>query len=478
LDRPATGELRYRIEGASAFDRYVVDFVAEVLGLRPVEVPEAGDTRVLVWGGGPSSGTPGDGGIFVPRRDDDVIWADLLHGRLGPDDVPVEVPFDVLGAIGRLLTDKVNDGLPADTRDAHGRLKFASSFQATAGYGDLPIVNAYVDVLRSLVARQFGETGVPLWPGGAKAAIGLSHDVDRPYKWGILRAFGRVQWPFNPLRFGFFAVKVGKTAVDRIRLGGLDDFWLFDQIMAAERERGFKSTFMFASTPSFGRGGTRYDVDYDTRWPRFRPVFSAMNGSNFEVGLHASYGAFAAPIRFTNERQRLAARSGAEVTGLRHHFWHLGPDEAGTLQMHEEAGFAYDSSLAFNDDLGFRRNVALPFQPWDDILGRPIKTVQLPTFCMDGNLFYRGSTPEAAVKRVADYVAQLKKYGGLGVIDWHVRTSIPANRESRDWGKAYLGILDLLAADRELWVANLGEIERQVRTRRTSLWASPSGVRE
>jgi hypothetical protein len=319
---------------------------------------------------------------------------------------------------------------------------------------------------------------VPLWPGGAKAAIGLSHDVDRPYKWGLLRAFGHFQWPRSPRRFGYFVAKVGKTAVDRVRLGSRDDFWLFDQIMKAERERGFKSTFMFASTPSFSKGGTRQDVDYDIRWPRFGPVFKALSGNGFEVGLHAGYGACSSPIRFSDERRRLADHSGAEVNGLRHHFWHLGPDEAGTLQMHEDAGFAYDSSLAFNDDLGFRRNVALPFRPWDDVLERPVKTLQLPTFCMDGNLFYSGSAPDAAVKRVADYVAQLKKYGGLGVIDWHVRTSIPANREFRDWGTAYLAILDLLAADRELWVANLGEIERRVRTRRTSLWGSTSGVRE
>jgi hypothetical protein len=447
-----------------------VGFVAEMLGLKPVEVSGAGEDRLLAWGERPSSERSGTGGIYVPRVDGDIIWADLLDGRLSSDDVPAELPFDVLGAIGRLLADKVNGDLPANSLDTHGRLKFAASFQARAGYGEVPIVNAYVDVLRSLVSREFGEVGVPLWPGGMKAAIGLSHDVDRPYKWGLLRAFSHGQWPRSPRRFGYFATKVGKTVVDRLRLGGRDDFWLFDQLTAAERERGFKSTFMFASTPSFGKGGAPQDVDYDIRWPRFEAVFKALAGRGFEVGLHASYGAFAVPIRFADERRRLAKRSGAEVTGLRHHFWHLGPDEAGTLHMHEEAGFAYDSSLAFNDELGFRRNVALPFRPWDSELGRPVKTLQLPTFCMDGNLFYRGSTPEAAVERAAGYLAQIKKYGGVGVIDWHVRTSIPANREFRDWGKAYLGILDLLAADRELWVTGLGEIERRVATRRTSLW--------
>jgi hypothetical protein len=458
-----------------------MEFVAETLGLRPVEAGATGGGSgggpLLAWGGDPAIGGNARG-IFIPRRAADTIWPDLLDGRLRADDIPAQVPFDLLGAIGRLLTDTVNDGLPPEAQDIHGRLKFAASFQAREGFGDLPIVNAYVEALRSLIKRHLGRSGQPLWPKGKKAAIGLSHDVDRPCKWGLLRAFTHGQWPRNPRRLAWFLAKVGKTSADRIRLGGRDDFWVFDQLMAAERERGFTSTFMFAPTPSFGPGGTPRDVDYDLAWSRFDPVFKAMAEQDFEVGLHAGYGACSAEGRFAAERQRVAERSGAEVRGLRHHFWHLGPDIPGTLRRHENAGFAYDSSIAFNDDLGFRRNVALPFNPWDQELGRPIRTRQLPTYCMDGNLFYRGSTPKAAVERVATYLRRIKEYGGLGVIDWHVRTSVPANREFRDWGAAYLGILDLLAADPDLWVAGLGEIDRWLETRRTSMWDEPSGVRE
>ena len=409
---PAAGELLYRIEESSPLDRYVVGFVAETLGLVPVEATGTGGGPILAWGGRaagagdsrPGPRDPGAGGIYVPRREGDTVWADLLEGRLDPDAVPAQVPFDVLGAIGQFLTDQVHDGLPADARDVHGRLGFAASFQARQGYGDLPIVNAYVDVLRSLIRRRLGQAGQPLWPSGKRAAIGLSHDVDRPYKWGLLRAFSHGQWPLGGRRLAWFMAKVGKTAGDRIRLGGRDDFWLFEPLMAAERERGFHSTFMFAPTPSFGRGGTPRDVDYDIGWARFGPVFRSLAEAGFEVGLHAGYSACTDGQRFVDERRRLADRSGAEVAGLRHHFWHLGPDERRTLRMHEAAGFAYDSSIAFNDNLGFRRSVALPFRPWDPTLGRPLRTVQLPTFCMDGNLFYRGSTPRAAIDRVATYL--------------------------------------------------------------------------
>jgi hypothetical protein len=478
LASAAIGELRYSIEEPSALDRYVVDFVAETLGLVPVEAAGPADGPILYWGRrarepsakprpGPRSSNVG--GIWVPRREGDTIWADLLDGRLDPDAVSPEVPFDVLGAIGRLLTDQVHDGVSADGRDAHGRLRFVASLQARQGYGDVPIVNCYVDLLRSLVRRQLGQAGQPLWPPGKRAAVGLSHDVDRPCKWGLLRALSHGQWPRGGRRLAWFLGKAGKIALDRMRAGGRDDFWLFEPIMAAERQRGFRSTFMFAPTPSFGRGGTRWDVDYDIDWSRFEPIFRAIADGGFEVGLHAGYSACSDGRRFVDERRRLADRSGAAVTGLRHHFWHLGSDEGRTLRMHEEAGFAYDSSIAFNDELGFRRSVALPFRPWDPTLGRSLRTLQLPTFCMDGNLFHRRPEPGLAIERVAGFLDRIKTHGGLGVLDWHVRTSLPANREFRDWGKTYLGILDLLAADPELWVTGLGEIETWLEARRATL---------
>ena len=475
---PAIGELRYSIEEPSALDRYVVDFVAETLGLVPVEATGPAARPILYWGNGsegsstespPGAGASAVGGIRVPRREGDTIWADLLDGRLDQDAVAPEVPFDVLGAIGRLLTDRVHDGVSADGRDAHGRLRFAASFQARHGYGDVPIVNCYVDLLRGLVRRQLGLVGQPLWPPGKRAAIGLSHDVDRPCKWGLLRALSHGQWPRGGRRLAWFLGKSGKIAFDRLRAGGRDDFWLFEPIMAAEQERGFRSTFMFAPTPSFGRGGTRWDVDYDIGWSGFEPLFRAIAEDGFEVGLHAGYSACSDGRRFVDERRSLADRSGAAVTGLRHHFWHLGPDEGRTLRMHEEAGFAYDSSIAFNDELGFRRSVALPFRPWDPTLGRSLRTLQLPTFCMDGNLFHRRSEPGLAIGRVARFLDRIKTQGGLGVIDWHVRTSLPANREFRDWGRAYLGILDLLAADPGLWVTGLGEIDAWLEARRAAL---------
>jgi hypothetical protein len=452
------GRLVFALERESALDRYVIGFVADALGLRAVETEATAGRPILYYGNELPEGVRG---VVIPRRPGDLLWRELLDGSLDPAGIGPRIPFDLISAIGALLTDAVNTGRP---RDRHGRLPFAASFQAEHLVGEEPLVDRYIEALRVVIPQELGTDLRPRWPEGKRAAIGLSHDVDRPYKWGILRAVREGRHPPGITGLPRYAAKAAYTALQRMRRP-VDDFWLFDRIVEAEQRHAFRSTFFFASMPAFGAWGTFEDVYYELAWPRFGSVFAKLREARFGIGLHASYGAHRGVERLAFERDRLGDLSGVEPRGLRHHLWHLGPDEPATLRLHEQAGFAFDASLAFNDHLGFRRNVALPFRPWDPLEQRPLRTVQLPTFCMDGNLFYGGSSVADAVQQVERYLEAIKAVGGFGSIDWHVRSSIPANPEFHTWGEAYLAILALLAADPELWVTSLDEVAAWVESR-------------
>jgi hypothetical protein len=452
------GRLAFALEREAPLDRYVIGFVADALGLRAVETDATASRPLLYYGNEPPEGLRG---IVIPRHPGDVLWRELLDGALDPAAIGPRLSFDLISAIGALLTDAVNAGRP---RDRHGRLPFAASFQAEQMLGEEPLVDRYLGALRVVIRRELGAKVRPRWPEGKRAAIGLSHDVDRPYKWGILRAIREGRHPPSIGALPRFAAKAAYTAVQRVRRP-IDDFWLFERILEGEERHGFRSTFFFASMPAFGAWGSFEDVYYEIAWPRFGPVFASLRESGFGIGLHASYGAHRGLERLTFERDRLGQVAEVEPRGVRHHLWHLGPDEPAALRLHERAGFAFDASLAFNDHLGFRRNVALPFRPWDPLENRPLRTLQLPTFCMDGTLFYGGSSVADAIQQVERYLAAIKAVGGFGSIDWHVRSSIPANREFRPWGEAYLAILARLAADPQLWVTSLDEVAAWVESR-------------
>jgi hypothetical protein len=403
-------------------------------------------------------------------RPEDRVWVELLDGTISAADISAHVPFDLISAIAAYVDDIEHADQAG--RDRHGRLPFLASFAARQGVGDLAVVDRYLSLLGELVTRELGVQGVPRWPNGCVAAIALSHDVDRPMKWGALRAATTGRLP-RPGQLPRFAARVAWTTMQRLRAGARDDFWLFEPLMDAEAARGMRSTFLFSVTPAFAPGGFPDDVYYDIEWPEFEPVFDLLGHRGFEIGLHASYGAFRSAERLADERRRLARRAGSTIAGLRHHFWHLGPDETDALRMHESAGFAWDASLAFNDRPGFRRGVALPFNPWDARLARPITTLQLPTVCMDASLFVgsgASADPVAAATRVIDEVVAV---GGFGTLDWHVRSSLPRNREFNAWGATYLTLLDRLAADPRIWVTGLDAAAQWVADRRAKIAREP-----
>jgi hypothetical protein len=183
-----------------------------------------------------------------------------------------------------------------------------------------------------------------------------------------------------------------------------------------------------------------------------------LRGDGIELALHASYNAWRDPPRFGAERSRLEDLSDGPIRGLRHHFWQVGPDLPRTLRAHEAAGFDYDSSIAFNDAVGLRRAIALPYRPWDAAEGRALRTWQLPVIALDSAACAGAATASDAIDSVWAGIERVIEGGGLAVLDWHVRCSHPGNDRYRLWGETYVGILARLAATSGVWVAGLGEI--------------------
>jgi len=140
-----------------------------------------------------------------------------------------------------------------------------------------------------------------------------------------------------------------------------------------------------------------------------------LRDADIELGLHASYNAYRDPGRFVAEKARLEELSGGQVRGLRHHFWQLGPDVPQTLRAHESAGFSYDSSIAFNDVVGLRRGIALPYRPWDAEQGRALATWQLPVIALDSAVCATMRSPEEGIETVWSALEGVIEAGGVAV---------------------------------------------------------------
>lgn len=408
--------------------------------------------------------------LTIKRNSSDLIWQSLLKGNCTPGGESI-LDFDIVNAVGALLTDAPNKNPGRKCLDRDGRLKYNCSFQVREGLGRLPLVNVYVLFFRDWLAKRTSIKPLPLWPERKKCAIGLSHDVDKPVKYPLLTDSRLRERPSLAIRPGYLArlaLSYGKHLFDKDR----DDFWAFDEIIHSELSLGLKSTFFFATESLFDKHGSMRDAQYNVESPRFREAFESIKKSGSEIGLHAAYSAHLDKGRFVEQKERIERLSGTKLKGLRHHCWHLGPDEERTFRMHEASGFEYDASLAFNESLGFRRNVALPFSPYDSTLKEALGYLQLPNFCMDANVFGFRKEPPTKIDDVIDFIETIKKYEGLGVIDWHVRTSYPKGKEYREWGEGYQRIIKYLADDQDIWTTNLADISGWTMRRRGNLRVS------
>jgi hypothetical protein len=378
------------------------------------------------------------------------------------------LPVDVVRQVERMLTDEPHAEASREDRDRHGRLQFRASTPERHGLGSVAIIDRTANVVAAWLESQLAIRPVPRWPDGARAAVVLSHDVDHPDRYGILRAVLR-----DPRRVRSaprtLTVRALYEARLRLRDRAPGEFWAFDALVRSEAARGFTSTYLFSSMPFHGPWGTTLDVAYDVAEPRFRPVFEQLAGSGNEIGLHAGYAAHAARGRIAAERRRLERAANQEIRGVRHHYWQLGPDPAATFAEQQAAGLAWDSSLAFNDHPGFRRSISLPFSPWDPASERPLALLEIPTACMDGSLLYRHEHVDAAVAAVDALLSEVTAAGGALVLDWHLQASVVTNREYRAWAEAYQAILDVVAAKRDMWVTALDRLDRWWTNRRATL---------
>jgi hypothetical protein len=397
-----------------------------------------------------------------------------------PIDAGAPFPFDLFMALRFWLADEGNAHAPAAAFDRHDRLLGQYSAQEAAGVREVPIVNAYLLTLREWIETRVGiRTGRRL-PTGKRCGVILSHDVDRPFDPTDLRpvlgqAFSsRDRLPVRAWLGG--ARAVGQAAFNGIRSPGARR-WLFDEVASAEESKGFRSTFFFAATSRFAPGSSWLDVPYDVGSARFRRVFQKLLRHGFHIGLHIGYRAHeAAPQSIAAERERLEHAVGTRIIGSRHHYWHMGRPFWRTLEAHSAAGLRYDSSIAFDETPGYRLGVALPFRLWNPELERPMQTIQLPTMVMDGHLFYRAArTMDGVLAHIERLLDGLKRFEGLAAVDWHQETSFPASGPFRPWGQAYLELLDLLAADREVAVMRYDDVLDHVRPGRVDTSFAATG---
>ncbi len=361
---------------------------------------------------------------------------------------------DVLAATASCLT--LAGERHAARRDPHGRVPAEAGPLGPRERLERPPLHDYAELLAARLRGSglLPEPG-PRWPGGKRYAAVLTHDVDAPERsprvFGLLRQMvlgGAGRRAYWALREELRARGLGQAGLfppTRRRE------WDFAEICGLEARHGLRSAFYFAVVNR--AAGHPCDVSYDAARRRYRRLVRRLLRGGWEVGLHAAYGTCAGRPPVEAQARRYARLFGVRPAGLRHHYLRLDADDPlGTLAASGDAGFAYDTTVGFNDRPGFRLGVALPVEVYDRRRGGGGGLLELPMTLADMHL-PKDDVP-AAVEAVARHLRAVRTLGGLAVLNWHVGMwgDAPA------WREGYAAACRILAADAAAWTATPREV--------------------
>ena len=317
------------------------------------------------------------------------------------------------------------------------------------GHAAMPTLERHIEFLRGLIlSHSLPLVEIPPRPEGHEFIVCLTHDMDHA---------GIRNHKFDHTMFGFLYratvgsvldVAAGKKSAGQllqnifaalrlplVHLGLAKDFWYqFDQYVALENGR--PSTFFVI--PKKGETGldakgnrpAKRAASYDAA--DLRDILRRLQTAGKEVTVHG-LDAWRDAAAGRDEHERIAGMLGGGATGIRMHWLYF---DANAPQKLEAAGYVYDSTVGYNNTVGYRAGTSQVFKPLTTE-----NLLELPMHVMDTALFYPSYlnlSPKQAEEKTRPLIADAVQFGGALTVNWHDRSIAP----ERLWDGTYRWLLD------------------------------------
>ena len=256
--------------------------------------------------------------------------------------------------------------------------------------------------------------------------VAVTHDVDRTYKsYHYLSKLIR-----SLIRFDFKSMKTQFGTIFTRE----NTYWNFEDILKLEDNYNIKATYFFINESidfkllkpsnwvlSLGR--------YNIESKKVQAIINKVSFLGHEIGVHGSYNSYMDLNLLKKEKSILERICGKEIIGIRQH--HLNRNDT-TWQLQYKAGFKYDSSLGFNENIGYHESRIKPFAP----LSNEFKV--FPLALMD---FTFDNQPNKWM-RLEEIIQQTIDNEGVLVLNWHTDTFNP--KEFKNHKIDFIRIIEIL----------------------------------
>ena len=263
-------------------------------------------------------------------------------------------------------------------RDSHNRFPATQSLAYKQGFLDRPIVNEYVEELKSMLLEFDGSLKFK----ERKFELILTHDVDELYMWKSWKQVFRVALGDIVKR------KNLSLALERVaeyflikRQKIKDPFDTFDWLMDKSEAIGIKSRFYFMSG-----GVTNFDNRYKIDEPKSLELIEKIKKRGHIIGIHPSYNAYNNFEQFKKEKELIEKITEQKIVEGREHYLRF--EVPSTWQIWEDNGMKVDSTCGYADKEGFRCGTGDEFSVFNILTREKLKLKERPLIVMDCSLFH------------------------------------------------------------------------------------------
>lgn len=300
----------------------------------------------------------------------------------------------------------------------------------------------------------------PLWPEGKPFAVCLTHDVDlvslysfgqtvRLHTQNFMSSASVKRKVRSLISFGIDVAQVTRQA------NAQDPLHCYERWLQVEEKAGARSTFFFwpgwTSVSKHHESDCLYDMEdvivFGGQRCTVAEMIREIDRRGWEIGLHPSWYSYDNVDELKRQKEALEKVLGHNILSVRQHFLHY--DIRVTPRIQTEAGFQYDSTLGFNDNVGFRFGTCYPWNLYDLQAKVELPIKEIPLIIQDGALLNPVKGMRLDEETAFQYVMQLTDavecVGGLLTILWHTNAVM-----NPQWWHLYLRIIENFKA-RNAW---------------------------
>lgn len=317
-----------------------------------------------------------------------------------------DLGFDIFSAVFYMIS-RYEEYLPF-TPDEFGRFKAEDSIAFKNNFLQLPIVDTWLNILKTILENRFPSLQIR----SSQFNAILTYDIDVAYKYrgrSWIRTIGSALKDILNLKMKEIIIR--KKVLLKIQK---DPWDVYEDLKETIEQNKLNSIFFFLLADK-----TKHDRNLGYKNPLVKELINEIKTFS-QIGIHPSFNTSSAPEKILIEKQRLENLSGKKITKSRQHYLKFGlPDTYNSLSA---AGITEDYSMAFPGMAGFRAGTCTPFYFYnlknESVAGLKI----FPVTLMEGSFMHPKYSPEKALPKILNLINEVKIAGGTFISIWHNHT--------------------------------------------------------